>query len=85
MSTEEPGSDAGFPENSIFHPDVVAQYTLLTLLQIRDVLAVIASNVSKESEDEFEALIDRYHERGSLYLPPPFLGAPSEVSEVTEE
>lgn len=60
------------PKESMFHPDNVQAYTLLTLLQIKEFLGVIASNMNKSAEENLDVL-ELYHQRGKLLYPPPFL------------
>lgn len=71
MSELEPQE---IPATSMFHPDNVQQYILLTLLQCKEYLAVIAGNANA---GETEA-IEKYHDSGRLVYPPPFLGTPGE-------
>jgi hypothetical protein len=56
------------PENSVFHPNNVNPVMLLTLLQIKDYLAVIAAEISENQTTALEAL----HENGQFLCPPPF-------------
>ena len=60
------------PKESMFHPDNVQAYTLLTLLQIKEFLGVIASNMNKSAEENLDVL-ELYHPSGKLLSPPPFL------------
>lgn len=61
------------PKESMFHPDNVQAYTLLTLLQMREFLGIIASNLSEEADAELDHLEREFHSKGRLLYPPPFL------------
>ena len=64
------------PRNSVFHPDNIGPVTLLTLLQIKDYLAVIAAHLNEPQTDGLEKL----HESGQFLCPPPGSGpAPKEA------
>lgn len=65
---EEPG----VPRNSVFHPDNIAAVNLLTLLQIKDYLAVIAANL----DDVTTTALEELHEQGKFLCPPPFAASP---------
>jgi hypothetical protein len=66
--------DEEIPTTSMFHPDNVQQYILLTLLQIKEYLAVIAGNANEKETEAVEA----HHDSGRLVYPPPFLSGPGE-------
>lgn len=65
------------PKESAFHPDNVAAVSLITLLQIKDYLAVIAAAADEKGTDMVEGL----HEKGQFLCPAPL----RPVAEVTEE
>ncbi len=75
--TEEEPSAESIPKNSAFHPDNVAAVSLITLLHIKDYLAILAGTANERATDAAEAL----HERGQFLCPPPLGG----VSEPTGE
>jgi hypothetical protein len=68
---------SGLPENSVFHPNNVNPVMLLTLLQIKDYLAVISANLDENATTALEDL----HETGQFLCPPPFMAASSEVTD----
>lgn len=55
------------PRESAFHPDNVAAVSLITLLQIKDYLAVIAAAADEKGTDMVESL----HEKGQFLCPAP--------------
>ena len=61
------------PRNSVFHPDNLGPVTLITLLQIKDYLAVIAANVNEAQTDNVEAL----HDLGQFLCPAPVIPGPA--------
>lgn len=58
-------ADENGPVESIFDPRVVNQATLLTLLQIKDYLAVIAANL----DDETTTRVEELHDLGQFLCP----------------
>lgn len=68
---------SGIPENSVFHPNNVNPVTLLTLLQIKDYLALIAATLNEAGTDRVEEL----HDSGQFLCPPPFMAGSSEVTD----
>lgn len=83
-------AEAGTPKDSMFHKDNVQQYTLLTLLQIKEqlgtLLVVAAASAPKEKQERLEAVIDALegmHDSGKLICPPPYLA--NDDGDVTQE
>lgn len=68
------------PRSSAFHPDNVAAVSLITLLHIKDYLAILAGTANERATDAAEAL----HEKGQFLCPAP-LGHVGDVSEPTGE
>lgn len=65
------------PRNSVFHPDNIGPISLVTLLQIKDYLAVIAATLNEQQTTRIESL----HEQGKFLCPPPFSGPPQDDAE----
>lgn len=67
-------NEPAVPRNSVFHPDNIGPVQLLTLLHIKDYLAVIAAKVDPDTTDALENM----HESGQFLCPPPFAGPTGE-------